>query len=180
MSSEPGTSPVSDEAILRQLLAREEKGLSQLYAKYGHAIYGLVFNILREHGAAEEVTQDSFLKIWKKAGSFDPEKGSFPGWIFQIARRSAIDRVRLKRFQRQTQTIEDAAPNLGEDPVNPETIGLKDLVEDLSLEQRSIVELIYFRGYTQSETAQALDLPLGTVKTRLYAAIRKLGQLFMR
>ncbi len=169
---------MNDEELVRLLQAGRIKGLSVLYDRYSSPLYGVIYRILRNHEVSEEILQDTFMKIWQQSQSYDPEKGKFLNWIVNIARNTAIDRVRLKRFNRKNAPLEQVGRQMIENPVNPETIGLKEIVSQLSEEQRSIIDLIYYQGFTQSETADELGLPLGTVKTRLYRAINKLSKIF--
>lgn len=170
--------PTSDEMIVRLLQDSKKEGLSLLYDKYASALYGVIYRVLQNTEAAEEVLQDTVLKIWNNALKYDAAKGNLLTWIVNIARNAAIDRVRLKSFNVKNEKIEDISFVLSEAGLNPETIGLKDLTKKLNPEQRAIVDLIYFKGYTQSEAAEALEIPLGTVKSRLYAAINRLREMF--
>lgn len=149
-----------------------------MYDKYASALYGVIFKVLQQTEAAEEVLQDTILKIWNNASKYDAAKGNLLNWMVNIARNAAIDRVRLKSFNIRNETIENVSHQLEEAALNPETIGLKDLMKKLNPDQSIIVDLIYFKGYTQSEAAEALEIPIGTVKSRLYAAINKLREMF--
>ncbi len=169
---------ISDEHIIHLLKSSNKEGISLLYDKYSPALYGVINRILQNTEAAEEVLQDTVMKIWNNAEKFDAGKGNLLTWIINIARNAAIDRARLKSFNRKSEQIEDYSHQLEEAPINPETIGLTDLVKKLNVDQKAIIDLIYFKGYTQSEVAETLGIPLGTVKSRLYAAIGKLRELF--
>lgn len=169
---------ISDENIIRLLKDGNKEGVSLLYDKYAAVLFGVINRILQNTEASEEVLQDTILKIWNNAEKFDAAKGNLLTWSINIARNAAIDRARLKSFSRKSTQIEDISHQLEEASINPETIGLADLVKKLSVDQKAIIDLIYFKGYTQSEAAEALDIPIGTVKSRLYAAIGKLRELF--
>lgn len=168
----------TDEHIIHLLQNSNKDGLSLLYDRYASALYGVIFRVLQNTEAAEEVLQDTVLKIWNNASKYDSTKGNLLNWMVNVARNAAIDRVRLKSFNTRNEQIENVSQLLEEAALNPETIGLKDLMKKLNPDQRIIVDLIYFEGYTQSEAAEALDIPLGTVKSRLYAAIHKLREMF--
>lgn len=126
---------------------------------------------------------DCFLKIWDKAKDFDPQKGKLFTWIVNIAKNLAIDKTRSKDFKR-TAKSEDIQNNvyISDDQYqennNPEHIGVFDLLKNLSPEQKQLMELIYFQGYTQSEISDEFGIPLGTVKTRIRSAVMKLRKLF--
>lgn len=169
---------ISDENIIRLLKNSNKEGISLLYDKYAAALYGVIHRILQNTEAAEEVLQDTILKIWNNAEKYDAERGNFLTWIINIGRNAAIDRARLKSFNRRSEQIENVSHSLEEAAINPETIGLQELVNKLNPEQKAILDLIYFKGYTQSEAAEALEIPIGTVKSRLYAAIGKLREMF--
>ncbi|MDX2134133.1 MAG: sigma-70 family RNA polymerase sigma factor [Saprospiraceae bacterium] len=166
-----------EEQIVRLLRSKNPDGLSLLYDRYAKMMYGLLLQMLRSTPAAEEALQDTLMKIWNKAGSFDPEKGRLITWCLQIARNTAIDRLRVKRLN-QVFEPEDSLNALQTGSLNPETIGVRDLLQKLAPEHREILELLYFQGFTQTEAAEALNIPLGTLKTRCYAAINQLGALF--
>ncbi|MFN7118989.1 MAG: RNA polymerase sigma factor [Saprospiraceae bacterium] len=169
---------ISDENIVHLLKNGNKDGISLLYDKYASALFGVIQRILQNTEAAEEVLQDTILKIWNNAEKYDAERGNLLTWIINIARNAAIDRARLKSFNRRNEKIEDISHQLEEAAINPETIGVKDLMKKLNKEQQLIIDLIYFKGYTQSEAAEALEIPIGTVKSRLYAAIGKLREMF--
>ncbi|MDX1939837.1 MAG: sigma-70 family RNA polymerase sigma factor [Saprospiraceae bacterium] len=156
----------------------KKEGLSLLYDKYAGALYGVIFKVVQQQEAAEEVLQDTILKIWNNASKFDASKGTLPAWIVNIARNAAIDRIRLKKINTKTQELEPISNTLEQQALNPDVIGVKELTEKLNPEQKAIIDLIYFNGYTQSETAEALNIPVGTVKTRLRAAILKMREMF--
>lgn len=154
--------------------------MSLLYDKYAAALFGVVMRVVNSTEIAEEVLQDVFVKAWRNIDSYNAAKGRLFTWLLNIARNAAIDATRSKNFNRQNQSIEtivDIAAHDSTSP-NPETIGLKKLTEQLPPEQQTLVDYIYFKGYTQSETAEALNIPLGTVKTRLRAAMQNLKSLF--
>ncbi len=169
---------ISDENIIRLLKSSNKEGISLLYDKYAAALYGVINRILQNTEATEEVLQDTILKIWNNAEKYDADRGNLLTWIINIARNAAIDRARLKSFNRKSEQIENVSHSLEEAAINPETIGLQELVNKLNPEQKAILDLIYFKGYTQSEAAEALEIPIGTVKSRLYAAIGKLREMF--
>lgn len=164
------------------LKARDENGLRALYDHYSAALYGVIFRILNDKETAEDVLQETFVKIWNNSTSYDATKGRLYTWMLNIARNNAIDKTRSKGFRSegQVRSIEDFVYTV-EKQHNQVTatdhIGLKKLVEGLKPEQRELIDLLYFGGYTQSEVAEELGIPLGTVKTRVKAAITRLREL---
>lgn len=156
--------------------------LSYLYDHYSPALYGIVHRIVGQEDVAEEVLQDAFVKIWEKISTYDADKGRLFTWMLNITRNLAIDKLRSKEFthssktDRLDNTVSSMSPTLYVEQQMKDH-GLINLLHNLSPEQQMIVDLIYFKGYTHSEVAKEFDMPLGTVKTRLRAAIIKLRKL---
>jgi RNA polymerase sigma-70 factor (ECF subfamily) len=164
-------------ALLRK---RDRQGLADLYDAYSGALLGLILRRIGQKDVAEEVLQDVFLKIWKEIEKYDPKKGALFTWMAQIANFTAIDRLRSKQYKRgeKTNSIENyeyLKESQAIEPQNIEDFGLQKLIRGLDEKHQIIIEYLYFKGYSQSEAAEALDIPLGTVKSRLRKAI-----LFLR
>lgn len=162
---------------------REKRAIEALYDMYSGSLMGVISRIVVDEAIAEDVLQETFIKIWNSFQSYNAEKGRLFTWMVNIARNLAIDKVRSKDFKNQNKNQElDNVVNYVDEQRNtvykPELMGLKDLVEKLRPEQKSIVDLIYFKGYTHVEVAEELDLPLGTVKTRLRMGIIELRKYF--
>ena len=152
--------------------------MSLLYDNYADALYGLVNRILDDAGAAEDVLQKTMLKIWKSIDSYDASKSSFYTWMSVIARNTALDQKRLKTFQAKDKTI--SVDEIVYKPVvsTPEgtDIDAQRLLSVLEDNYRIVLEYAYLKGYTQQEISDELNLPLGTVKTRLRTAISLLRE----
>ena len=152
-----------------------------LFDHYGGALNNIISRIVTEPQVCQEVLQDVLLRIWENVDSYEPDKSRLFTWMARIARNAAIDRVRSKGYRQHGKTdgIDAIVVNhttLSETmPV--EHIGLAKLLDRLDNNYRSIIDLLYFKDYTQAETAEALDLPLGTVKTRSRRALQKLREL---
>jgi RNA polymerase sigma factor (sigma-70 family) len=175
---------LTEQALVQKLLNRDKNAMSVLYDRYSSALYGVIHRILETDELAEDVLQEAFLKIWKNIDSYDADKGRLFTWMLNIARNLSIDKLRSKEFKnsRQNQDIDNnvyAVDSQSRVEYNPDLIGLKQLVEKLKTDQRQIVELVYFSGYTQAEVAEKTGIPLGTVKTRLRAAINELRKVFV-
>lgn len=128
-----------------------------------------------------DTLQEVFVKIWRQIGQYDTEKGRLFTWMFNVARNSAIDVVRSKSWRNTSKTIElDKRPMAGSQVLTPRTdsIGIMRLVSTLKPEQRDVVELSYAHGYTQEEIGKMLSVPVGTVKTRMRAALLALRNKF--
>ena len=164
------------------LKSRDEEGLRLLYDNYSAALYGVIFRIVGDRETAEDVLQESFVKIWNNFASYDESKARMYTWLLNVARNTAIDKVRTKNFRQnsQVQSIEDYVYTVDKQH-NHETgtdkIGLRKLVDELKPEQRQLIDLLYFGGYTQAEASEELGIPLGTIKTRVKAAMTRLREL---
>ncbi|HZY35110.1 MAG TPA: sigma-70 family RNA polymerase sigma factor [Mucilaginibacter sp.] len=174
---------LSEEELVRALKNREKIAIEALYDMYSSSLYGVISRIIADTATAEDLLQETFVKIWNSFSAYNAEKGRLFTWMVNIARNLAIDKIRSKDFKNQgkNQELENNVTFIDErrnTVYNPELLGVKDLVETLKPEQRSIVELVYFKGYTHVEAAEELDVPLGTIKTRLRTAIMLLRKHF--
>lgn len=168
--------------LVTRLQNGDKDAFALLYDQYAGALFGVVTKIVRSEEAAQDVLQDSFVKIWKHAASYQPEKGSCFTWMLNIARNTAIDHLRKEKRNAasEIQTLETGVdiPAMAHHTPNVQAIGVKDLVHQLPAEQRLMVEYIYYGGYTQQEVADELGIPLGTVKTRVRTAVNALRKYF--
>jgi len=174
---------ILEEDLVALLVNRDMKGMGILYDNYSAALYGVIYRIVQNDEIAEDVLQDTFLKIWNNFSQYDSGKGRLFTWMVNIARNQSIDKVRSKDFvnQSKNQPLDKIVSFVDMDrsaSYNPDTIGLKEMVTKLDIEYRQIIDLIFFEGYSQSEAAEKLSIPLGTIKTRSRAAIMKLRQQF--
>lgn len=150
---------------------------------YSASLYGVISRIVIDTATAEDVLQDTFIKIWNSFASYSADKGRLFTWMVNIARNLAIDKIRSKDFKNQNknQELENNVTSIDEQRntvYKPELMGIKDLLETLKPEQKSILDLVYFKGYTHVEAADELGVPLGTIKTRLRTAIGQLRKFF--
>jgi len=173
--------PVAEELLVQRLRARDESAMTLFYEKYSAALYGVIFRIVKKEEIAEDVLQESLVKIWHSFYSYDASKGRLFTWVLNVSRNLAIDKIRSRQYRvnSRTQPIEESAAlrQAAEPSFRPEHIGLQDMTRQLNPEQKQIIDLLYFGGFTQSEVAEELNLPLGTVKTRARAAIKVLAKL---
>ena len=146
--------------------------LRELYRRYASRVYGLGVQLLSDRGLAEELVQETFVRVWRNAGRFDPARGSPATFIFTIARRLAIDLWRRP----SSRPIEIDPPLPSEDHVDRLVVGLgvRDALDSLTEPHRQVLELSYRNDLKQGEIAEKLGIPLGTVKTRTYHALRSL------
>lgn len=172
-----------EEELVQAIQRREKIAAEALYDMYSAALYGVIVRIVIQEELAEDVLQETFIKIWNSFNSYSAEKGRLFTWMVNIARNLSIDRVRSKDFRNQVknQELENNVTSIDEQRntvYNPELLGIRDMVANLKPEQKSILDLVYFKGYTHVEAAEELGIPLGTIKTRLRMAIQQLRKYF--
>ena len=167
-----------DELIIL-IRARNQKAFAYLYDNYSKALFGVIDSIINNQEESEDVLQNTFLKIWNNFDSYDASKGRLYTWMLNIARNLAIDSTRSKhekiknKIQEATDFVYHKNKLYTED-MEHETIGLKRMVDSLKENQREIIDLSYYQGYTQEEISKKLNIPLGTVKTNVRQALLKL------
>jgi RNA polymerase sigma factor (sigma-70 family) len=172
---------LSEDALIARLRAQESQAMAILYDMYGATLYGVILQIVKVEEVAEDVLQEAFIKIWKSFDSYDEHKGRLFTWMINICRNLAIDSIRSKgyRMSAQNNTMpENGKPTMGYHDIKPEHIDVRDVVNKLNPEQKQIIDLMYFEGFTQSEIAEQYNIPLGTVKTRARAAVKYLEKIF--
>ena len=162
---------------------RERIAIEALYDMYSASLFGVISRIINDTATAEDVLQETFVKIWHSFSGYNAEKGRLFTWMVNIARNLSIDKIRSKDFKNQNknQELENNVTFIDEQrstTYKPELLGIKELVETLKPEQKSILDLVYFKGYTHVEAADELGIPLGTIKTRLRMAIQQLRKYF--
>ena len=160
--------------MLRQ---HDNKGFSYLYDRYAGALYGVILSIVDDAEMGADILQEVFVKIWRNIDRYDTEKGRLFTWMFNIARNQSLDVKRSKHFRdsRLSEPLTDTHSQLPGHPY-PEN-HLSKLVAALRKEHSILIELSYFQGYTQEEIARQLNIPLGTVKTKLGAALKALRKM---
>jgi RNA polymerase sigma-70 factor (ECF subfamily) len=164
------------------LANRNEAGLGILYDNYGAAMYGVIYRIVGDHHQAEDLLQEAFVKIWNNFQQYDVARGRLFTWMINICRNLSIDKTRSKDFSNRKKNLsgDDIVSMMDSESsfsYNPDVIGIKEIAQRLDSEYLVIIEMLYFRGYTQAEAADELNIPLGTVKTRSRAAILKLKSI---
>jgi len=174
---------LTEEELVQSLRNREKIAVEALYDMYSSSLYGVISRIVVDTATAEDVLQETFVKIWHSFSGYSAEKGRLFTWMINIARNLAIDKIRSKDFRNQNknQELENNVTFIDEQTntvYKPELLGIKELVATLRPEQKSILDLVYFKGYTHVEAADELGIPLGTIKTRLRMAIQQLRKHF--
>ena len=174
---------LSDEELVLALRNREKIAIEALYDMYSASLFGVISRIVSDEATAEDVLQETFVKIWHSFSSYSEEKGRLFTWMVNVARNLSIDKLRSKDFKNRSknQDLENNVTSIDEQRntvYKPELMGIKELVQTLKPEQKSILDLVYFKGYTHVEAADELGIPLGTIKTRLRMAIIELRKYF--
>ncbi len=175
-------SHIDEEQLIDLLKSKDQKGMDILYNNYSLALFGVIHRITENKELSEDLLQDTFLKIWNNFSKYDPNKSRLFTWMLTIARNTTIDTCRTKKHQisQKIQTLDTNVNNINrlkQAHINTDQIGIKELVEQLNTKYMEVIDLLYFQGYSQSDASKHLDLPLGTVKTRIRTAIKILKQL---
>ncbi|NNE32711.1 MAG: sigma-70 family RNA polymerase sigma factor [Winogradskyella sp.] len=165
--------------LVQQFQNKNEIAFKKLYTMYGNSIHGVVYNIVKDSDIADELMQDVFIKAWHKSDTYSSKKGRFFTWILNIARNTAIDKTRSKAFKQSKQNLNaDFFVDIIESNDNldssTDAIGIKKFVKNLGQKCKEVIELLYFKGFTQKEASEELKMPIGTVKTRNRNCIKQL------
>ncbi len=176
---------LADEDLMSLLEGGDAEAFASLYDRHGRAAYSLAYRMMGEKQAAEDLTQDSFLKVWRSAGGYRSDRGSVRTWILSIVHNRGIDQLRSLASRRRTQDrVEQAAPRsqpsegFAEAWRNRQREQIREALNTLPSEQLKILELAYFSGYTHVEISNLMDLPLGTVKGRMRLGLKKIREYF--
>lgn len=160
------------ESAIRCIKDKDEAGLVFIYDHYSRALMGIISRIIGSDKIAEEVLQQTFMKIWSNIERYDHEKATFFTWMARIARNTSIDQVRLKSYKREMQ-IEALPASLNKTvrPVSQANIDIEMLTKTLDQKYKVVIDLIYLKGYTYVDASELLNIPVGTLKTRLRKSI---------
>ena len=173
---------LSDEALVALAARSEQLALAELYDRFGRPAYGLALRILRDEALAEDAVQEAFLALWRTAARFVPERGKASTWILTLVHRRAVDLVRREEHRR-TDALEHAPEPASLGTVDEEAWlrlqreRVQDALRKLPDQQREAIELAYYGGFTQSELAERLGQPLGTIKSRMFMGLARLREL---
>ena len=173
----------SEEELVLLLKDGSKAAFSYLYRQYSPVLYGVICKVLYDEHTAQDVLQDVFVKIWSNIDQYDPRKGRIYTWMLNIARNAAIDKLRSKGeiMKGKIQTGDDIVDTIGRSMKTEQatdSIGLRKAIGALKPEYEVIINLAYFNGYTLDEISKTLEVPLGTVKTRMRSALKQLREVF--
>ncbi len=173
-------SAILENHIVELLQERNEKAISLLYEHYGDTLYGVAFKVVRNSDLAEDVVQESFIKIWKKSDSYDSTKAKLFTWLFRITRNTAIDKLRSisNKTDKEIQIDVSDVYNLGTDQIIPELLDIRDNLEKIEDKYQIVLDALFFQGMTQQEASDELKIPLGTIKSRLKIGLRELKKIY--
>ena len=181
--------PKNDNDLLVRLVqSKSERGFHTLYNKYCGALYGVIIKLVKRTDVADDLLQDAFVKIWKHIDSFDSSKGTLYTWMLNIARNQALDYLRSSTYRKQLLQVEidlfshctDSIGNITSNSCAIEFRDFKNKALQLNPKYTEVIDLIYFYGWTQEQTAEILKLPLGTIKTRARKGLSLLKMLYQQ
>jgi RNA polymerase sigma-70 factor (ECF subfamily) len=169
---------LSDEAVIALIARSDEQALAELYRRFGRLAYGLAFRILRDDALAQDAVQEAFLGVWRAAGRFTAERAKPSTWLLTLVHRRAVDLVRREE-RRRTEPLQPEMEPVGAEVADEAELAtrrqtIREALRHLPPEQREAIELAYYGGYTQSELAERLGQPLGTIKSRMFTGLARL------
>lgn len=173
---------MTDEERIARVARGDRRALEQLYDQYERLVYSFAIKLVHDPHLAEEVVQDVFMRVWTQASRYDPERGRFSSWLINMTRNLTIDRIRAARARgmvplvrpddTEREVVDTDAPDLADTTVT--ALHVREALSVLSADQREALDLSFWYGYSHSEIARRIKVPLGTVKSRLHHALLKL------
>ena len=178
---------LSDEALINALAEGAEWALEPLYERYNRVLYSLAYRMVADHQVAEDLLQEAFLSVWRRASSYSPQSGAVRSWLISIVHHRTIDYLRAVRRRAGLKEVtweeveldeRTAFPDVWEEALRSvQSAQLRAALRNIPSEQRMVIELAYFQGWTHSEIAEGCELPLGTVKARMRLGLSRLKGL---
>ncbi len=166
--------------IVSLLAEKDDKAISLLYENYGETLFGIAYKVVKDDELAQDVLQESFIKIWKKADTYDASKAKLFTWLFRITKNTAIDKLRSinNKADKEVQMDVSDVYKVGVDSIKPEHLDIQENLDKIEPKYREVLEALFFEGMTQQEASEELDIPLGTIKSRLKIGLRELGKIY--
>ena len=174
---------LSDESLLSLVASSDDQALAELYDRFGRVAYGLALRILRDEALAQDAVQEAFLAIWRSADRFLAERAKASTWILTLVHRRAVDLVRREERRQAAPLTDDSAAGVAAEETDEaawlrfERERVQSALKQLPDVQREALELAYYGGFSQSELAERLGVPLGTIKSRMFAGLARLREL---
>ena len=173
---------LSDEALVALAARAEEPALAELYDRYGRIAYGLALRVLRDPALAEDAVQEAFLTLWRTAATFVPERAKASSWILTLVHRRSVDLVRREERRRAEPLEDESRPDADGSAADVAWLRLErervqEALRRLPDHEREALELAYYGGFTQSQLAERLGLPIGTIKSRMFSGLARLREL---
>jgi RNA polymerase sigma-70 factor (ECF subfamily) len=170
----------NSQEFISKLRTKDRVCFEQLYDMYAGAIFSTLLGIVKDKQTAEDMLQESFFKVWKNIESFDPSKASIYTWLLNISRNTALDYLRRTNVRRNISGDQERAAEPVVNSINTNTIGLDKSFKYLTDEQTQVIKAVYYNGLTYQEAAEVLQIPLGTVKSRMRNALITLKNVFVK
>ncbi|WP_027077726.1 RNA polymerase sigma factor [Maribacter antarcticus] len=173
-------STLLEKHIVELLQERNDKAISLLYDNYGDTLLGVAKKVVRSDDLAQDVLQESFVKIWKKSDTYDPSKAKLFTWLFRITRNTAIDKLRSVNAKTDKEIQIDVSDvyNIGVESTKPELMDMQEHLNKIEDKYQIVLDALFFQGMTQQEASEELDIPLGTIKSRLKIGLRELRKIY--
>ena len=170
----------TEQRIIQLLQRKDQYALNLLYENYSDSLYGAILKVTRNEAIAEDALQETFIKVWKNAEKYDPSKAKLFTWLFRIARNTAIDKLRSfnNKFHKEVQIDKSNVYILPGTSLNQDVLDIKEHVGRLEKKYQIVLNALFFEGMTQQEASDELEIPLGTVKSRLKIGLRELKKVY--
>lgn len=170
----------TEQRIIELLKRKDQYALNLLYENYSDSLYGAILKVTRNEKIAEDALQETFIKVWKNGEKYDPSKAKLFTWLFRIARNTAIDKLRSfnNRYHKEIQIDKSNVYILPGTSLNQDVLDIKEHVSRLEQKYQIVLNALFFEGMTQQEASDELDIPLGTIKSRLKIGLRELKKVY--
>lgn len=169
-----------EQQIVQLLEKSDKRAISLLYENYSDSLYGVILKVTLNEEIAQDALQETFVKVWKNAKKYDSKKAKLFTWLYRIAKNTAIDKLRSfnKRFEKEVQIDKSDVYILPTANLNQDVLDLKEHVARLDKKYQIVLKALFFEGMTQQEASDELDIPLGTIKSRLKIGLRELKKVY--
>jgi RNA polymerase sigma-70 factor (ECF subfamily) len=173
-------STLLEKHIVELLLESNEKAVSLLYDHYSDTLFGIALKIVKDSDLAQDVLQESFVKIWQKGTTYDPAKAKLFTWLLRIVRNTAIDKMRSLGSKTNSEIQMDISDvyNLGSEEIRPEFLDIQQNLDKIDPRYKEVLEALFIQGMTQQEASETLNIPLGTIKSRLKIGLREMKKIY--